>query len=183
MLVGSTLAPLSTLSSATTATLAVPLDPSPYQIVDTMQLHKVDLLFRMLSLNQAYVTHSGKLVGLVTRASLREFLGQFSKRPLDRLTQLAQACWVCCTAGVVSHMCGAGTDEDGEDDDNEDKDGHRPERDYRAMDTKEEVCEVHSMYHSIDDIVAAENENNDPTSDQEGGGREQRATTRIEDMA
>jgi hypothetical protein len=72
--------------------LAIPLDPSPYQIVDTMHLAKVDLLFRMLSLNQAYVTHAGKLIGLVTRSSLREYLGKYSKRPLDRCTQLARAC-------------------------------------------------------------------------------------------
>lgn len=56
-----------------------------------MHLSKVELLFRMLSLNQAYVTHAGKLVGLVTRASLREYLNGFVRRPLDRCTQLARA--------------------------------------------------------------------------------------------
>lgn len=87
---------LTSSSSLATATMALPLDPSPYQIVDSMQLKKVDLLFRMLSLNQAYVTHSGQLVGLVTRSSLREFLGRHTKRPLDRCTQLGMAIWQYC---------------------------------------------------------------------------------------
>lgn len=64
--------------------VCVPLDSSPYQVVETMHLSKVDMLFRMLSLNQAYVTNSGRLVGLVTRASLREYLGHFVKVPIDR---------------------------------------------------------------------------------------------------
>jgi len=71
--------------------MAIPIDPSPYQIVDTMHLCKVDLLFRMLSLNQAYVTNSGRLVGLVTRSSLRSYLGSTVKRPLDRCSQLFTA--------------------------------------------------------------------------------------------
>lgn len=54
---------------------SVPLDTSPYQIVDTMQLNKVDIVFRMLKLNQAYVTNSGQLVGIITRTSLRTFIG------------------------------------------------------------------------------------------------------------
>jgi len=56
-----------------------------------MHLCKVDLLFRMLSLNQAYVTNSGRLVGLVTRSSLRSYLGSTVKRPLDRCSQLFAA--------------------------------------------------------------------------------------------
>jgi hypothetical protein len=56
-----------------------------------MQLSKVELLFRMLSLSQAYVTNSGKLVGLVTRSALREFLGKHHRRPLDKFLQLGAA--------------------------------------------------------------------------------------------
>ena len=56
-----------------------------------MQLNKVDMLFRMLSLNQAYVTNSGKLVGIITRSSLRDCLETFQRRPLDRCRQLFQA--------------------------------------------------------------------------------------------
>jgi hypothetical protein len=74
--------------------LAVSLDTSPYQVVDSMHLSKVDMLFRMLSLNQAYVTNSGRLVGLVTRASLREFIGSRTKRPFDRVRLL----WAALTS-------------------------------------------------------------------------------------
>jgi hypothetical protein len=59
-----------------------------------MLLNKVELLFRMLSLNQAYVTNSGKLVGIINRATLREFLGKFAKRPIDKCLMLFQA--ICC---------------------------------------------------------------------------------------
>jgi hypothetical protein len=54
--------------------ISIPLDTSPYQIVDTMHLNKVDLVFRMLKLNQAYVTDSGQLVGVISRSSLRRFV-------------------------------------------------------------------------------------------------------------
>lgn len=67
-----------------------------------MQLNKVDMLFRMLSLNQAYVTNSGKLVGIITRSSLRDCLGTIQRRPLDRCRQLFQALqqlWVRGTKG------------------------------------------------------------------------------------
>lgn len=79
-------------------TLALPLDTSPYQVVDSMQLSKVDMLFRMLSLNQAYVTSLGRLVGLVTRASLREFIGDRVHRPTDRFRDLWRALRRCCSA-------------------------------------------------------------------------------------
>ena len=71
--------------------IAIVMDPSPYQIVNTMYLSKVELLFRMLSLNQAYVTKSGRLVGLITRSSLREYLSKNCKvkRPIDKCVQLA----------------------------------------------------------------------------------------------
>lgn len=74
-----------------TLALAVPIDPSPYQIVDSMLLNKVELLFRMLSLNQAYVTNSGRLVGIINRATLREFLGKYAKRPIDKCLLLFNA--------------------------------------------------------------------------------------------
>ena len=42
-----------------------------------MHLSKVDMVFRLLSLNQAYVTNSGKVVGVVTRQLLRDYLGEW----------------------------------------------------------------------------------------------------------
>ena len=61
-----------------------------------MYLCKVDLLFRMLSLNQAYVTNSGRLVGLVTRASLRLYLDDKVKRPIHKCAQLFAAIYHSC---------------------------------------------------------------------------------------
>ena len=49
-----------------------------------MHLSKVDMVFRLLSLNQAYVTNSGRVVGIVTRSLLRDYLGGNRKRPTDR---------------------------------------------------------------------------------------------------
>ena len=63
-----------------------------------MLLNKVEIIFRMLSLNQAYVTNSGKLVGIINRATLREFLGKYSKRPIDKcllLFRSMSACFCC----------------------------------------------------------------------------------------
>eukprot|EP00599_Poterioochromonas_sp_BG-1_P006011 CAMPEP_0173133076 /NCGR_PEP_ID=MMETSP1105-20130129/514_1 /TAXON_ID=2985 /ORGANISM="Ochromonas sp., Strain BG-1" /LENGTH=520 /DNA_ID=CAMNT_0014044681 /DNA_START=1232 /DNA_END=2791 /DNA_ORIENTATION=+ len=82
-----------------TIALAVPIDPSPYQIVDSMLLNKVELIFRMLSLNQAYVTNSGKLVGIINRATLREFLGKYSKRPIDKCLLLMRSITTCLFCG------------------------------------------------------------------------------------
>jgi hypothetical protein len=73
---------------------AVAFDPSPYQVVETMQLCKVDNVFRMLKLNQAFVTSLGKLTGVVTRHMLREYVRTHTshiKHPLDRCKQLCQA--------------------------------------------------------------------------------------------
>ena len=64
------------------------IDLSPYQVVDTMHLVKLDNVFRMLKLNQAYVTKSGRLVGIVSRVNLKNFIGQNDKKPIDRCLDL-----------------------------------------------------------------------------------------------
>ncbi|KAJ1450791.1 chloride channel [Pelagophyceae sp. CCMP2097] len=51
------------------------LDVSPYQILDTMALAKVDMIFRTLKVNSAHVTRAGTLVGVITRSRLRDVLG------------------------------------------------------------------------------------------------------------
>jgi CBS domain-containing protein len=61
-----------------------------------MHLSKVDMVFRLLSLNQAYVTNSGRVVGIVTRALLRDFLGGKSKRPADRCRKFCVDLWGSC---------------------------------------------------------------------------------------
>ena len=67
------------------------IDLSPYQVVDTMHLIKLDNVFRMLKLNQTYVTEKGRLVGVVSRAILKKFIGQNSKKPIDRCLDLVQS--------------------------------------------------------------------------------------------
>jgi len=62
------------LSFARVPSISILLDVSPYQILDTMVLAKVDLIFRTLRVNYAHVTCSGVLVGVVTRARLRRVL-------------------------------------------------------------------------------------------------------------
>jgi hypothetical protein len=67
------------------------IDPSPYQIVYTSQLSKVDTVFRMLKLNTAFVTETGRLTGIVTRENLRTFIGSRQKHPTERLKQLMRS--------------------------------------------------------------------------------------------
>jgi len=67
------------------------IDPSPYQIVYTSQLLKVDTVFRTLKLNNAYVTETGRLTGVVTRENLRAFIGSRQKHPTERLKLLIRS--------------------------------------------------------------------------------------------
>ena len=54
--------------------MTVLVNPAPFQIVESMSMKKVDLIFRMLKISNAYVTRCGKLVGCVTRRQLMDFL-------------------------------------------------------------------------------------------------------------
>ena len=58
-----------------------------------MHLSKVDMVFRLLSLNQAYVTNSGRVVGIVTRALLRDFLAGKGRKPADRCKKFCLELW------------------------------------------------------------------------------------------
>ena len=64
-------------------TNAIEIDPSPFQIVDTMQLNKVIIVFRLLKLNQVYITRNGRLIGIITRSIIREFIANNTIKPLD----------------------------------------------------------------------------------------------------
>lgn len=79
------------------------MDPSPYQVADGTLLSKVDFSFRMLKVTQAYVVRSGRLVGLLTRDRLTEYVGTREKKPMDRCMQLMGSCvdslCCCCRAG------------------------------------------------------------------------------------
>ena len=41
------------------------IDPAPFQLVERTAIYKVHLLFSMLGLSRAYVTSTGRLVGVV----------------------------------------------------------------------------------------------------------------------
>ncbi|XP_052820809.1 chloride channel protein 2-like isoform X3 [Mya arenaria] len=47
------------------------IDPAPFQLVERTSLHKVHSLFSLLGLNHAYVTNTGRLVGVVALKELR----------------------------------------------------------------------------------------------------------------
>ena len=43
----------------------VQIDPAPFQLVERTSLHKVHSLFSLLGLSHAFVTNTGRLVGVV----------------------------------------------------------------------------------------------------------------------
>ncbi|KAK6012026.1 hypothetical protein OSTOST_22832 [Ostertagia ostertagi] len=49
----------------------VQVDPSPFQLVESTSLFKVHSLFSLLGLKRAYVTKSGRLVGVISLNNLR----------------------------------------------------------------------------------------------------------------
>ncbi|RLO13252.1 hypothetical protein DYB28_000318 [Aphanomyces astaci] len=59
--------------------MKVLMNPSPFQVVEMTTMQRVDAVFRMLKLNNAYVTQAGRLVGVVSRARLMRFLGTATK--------------------------------------------------------------------------------------------------------
>jgi chloride channel 2 len=89
---GNSILPIASTASARSSWASIPysvvLDPSPYQIVDTMQLNKVSMVFGLLRLNQAYVTCNGCLVGIITRSIIRNFVSRYSISPIDRCKEL-----------------------------------------------------------------------------------------------
>ncbi|KAJ0409707.1 hypothetical protein ATCC90586_007496 [Pythium insidiosum] len=73
--------------------LTVLINPSPFQLMEMTPMKRVDLLFRMLKLNNAYITRSGRLVGVITRDRLMTFLGRTRKyRVPGLLTTLTGCC-------------------------------------------------------------------------------------------
>lgn len=62
----------------------------------------------MLKLSQAYVVRSGRLVGVLTRDRLTEYLGGREKRPMDRCRQLTTACLegLCCRSSYTPRSAG-----------------------------------------------------------------------------
>uniref|UniRef100_A0A914BX70 Chloride channel protein n=1 Tax=Acrobeloides nanus TaxID=290746 RepID=A0A914BX70_9BILA len=58
----------------------VAIDPAPFQLVLGTSLYKVHTLFSLLGLNHAYVTHRGRLVGVVALKELRHALANIYTR-------------------------------------------------------------------------------------------------------
>uniref|UniRef100_A0A0M3J1C5 Chloride channel protein n=1 Tax=Anisakis simplex TaxID=6269 RepID=A0A0M3J1C5_ANISI len=58
----------------------IAIDPAPFQLVMGTSLYKVHTLFSLLSLNHAYVTHRGRLVGVIAIKELREALADIYTR-------------------------------------------------------------------------------------------------------
>ncbi|KAE9552456.1 hypothetical protein FO519_004341 [Halicephalobus sp. NKZ332] len=54
----------------------VAIDPAPFQLVLGTSLYKVHTLFSLLSLNHAYVTHKGQLVGVIGLKEIRNVLNE-----------------------------------------------------------------------------------------------------------
>ncbi len=53
----------------------------------------------MLKVTQAYVVRSGRLVGVLTRDRLTDFVGTREKKPMDRCCQLLGSCVDCFCCG------------------------------------------------------------------------------------
>lgn len=80
--------------------LTVLINPSPFQLMEMTPMRRVDLLFRMLKLNNAYVTRSGRLVGVITRDRLMTFLGKSSKYKVPGVCSSLTSCCLNIVNGV-----------------------------------------------------------------------------------
>ena len=82
----------------------IPLDTSTHQILETMHLSKVDLIFRQMKPGQLYVTSGGRLTGIITRKAMRDFLSKFEKKPIENCVELF------CGPRFVTHRSQSGYD-------------------------------------------------------------------------
>ncbi|RLN62528.1 hypothetical protein BBJ29_002101 [Phytophthora kernoviae] len=55
--------------------LTVLIDPSPFQLMEMTPMRRVDMLFRMLKLNNVFVARSGRLMGVISLERMMTFLG------------------------------------------------------------------------------------------------------------
>ena len=63
------------------------VDESPFHLVETTTLHKVHSLFSLLSLQHAYVTKVGKLVGVVSLKEVRNAIEKLNRRSGTNLSK------------------------------------------------------------------------------------------------
>nr|CAB3231546.1 chloride channel protein 2-like [Phallusia mammillata] len=92
-----------------------PIDPAPFQLVEHTSLHKVHSLFSMLGLNQAYVTSTGKLVGVVSLKELRKVIQGETTTKTQTVKNTFHVGYDCTSQELVSLTY------------NEDKDVHESE--------------------------------------------------------
>lgn len=74
----------------------IKIDPSPFQLVEKTSILKVHSLFSMIGINHAYVTHIGKLVGVV---ALKEVIYRYSDSHRDISPSITTCLidFVCCS--------------------------------------------------------------------------------------
>eukprot|EP00049_Salpingoeca_infusionum_P009401 m.156639 g.156639 ORF g.156639 m.156639 type:complete len:671 (+) comp14329_c0_seq2:268-2280(+) len=65
----------------------VQIDPSPYQMVQETTLFKIHRLFSMIGIQLAYVTHMGRLVGVVSVKEVRDCITALGVRRFERSPQ------------------------------------------------------------------------------------------------
>ncbi|KAG5177199.1 chloride channel [Tribonema minus] len=80
-------------------TIPIVMDPSPLQVAHSTELRKLDYMFRMLKLDIAFVCRAGKLVGWVTRGTIRRFVGAREPQPIDECIALCES-----PTGLVDRM-------------------------------------------------------------------------------
>jgi len=69
------------------------IDEAPFHLVEETSLHKVHTLFSLLRLQRSYVTHIGKLVGVVSLQEIRQAIQQVNKargRPSNESTPILE---------------------------------------------------------------------------------------------
>lgn len=59
------------------------------KVTHTTELSKVDIAFRLLKLDNAYVCNAGRLVGMITRENLADFVDQREVSPMDDCVRCA----------------------------------------------------------------------------------------------
>lgn len=78
------------------------VDPAPFQLMETTSMRTVDQLFRMLKLNNVYITRSGKLMGGISRDRLMTFLSTTTQYKAPGVLRTLQSLFSspCCSGGA-----------------------------------------------------------------------------------
>jgi len=112
----------------------IPIDVTPYCVLDNSPIIKVSLVFRMLKLNQAFVTHNSRLVGLVNRTILRKFAEENDEVEESVVGLLWDSLRGICVGGHDDRhdVCHDDNDNEDEDDNGQEDDAAEKEEGERA---------------------------------------------------